>query len=309
MPNLIRGPLRDVRSRYFDSARWADYQPRNDDIIIATYPKCGTTWMQRIVGMLVFQSAAPFPVQDSSPWPDMRMPPPGAMLDLAESQTHRRFFKTHLPYDALPVYADVKFIHVARDGRDSAMSFHNHKVNYAPGLLELVDALNIADPKFGNPLPRTSRDPARHFHDWLMGEEDHIGDPGAGFWHMENSYWAARNEPGMLLVHYNDLKKDLGGEMRRIADFLDIDISDDLLPGLVDAARFDSMKRKAAELMPTAEKIWQGGGDTFLHKGTNGRWHGVVAQEDLDLYAAKVKAEFPPDLAHWIEFGRLGAAA
>ncbi len=59
MPRLIRAPSRHVRSRIFDSARWEGYRPREDDIIIATYSKCGTTWMQRIVSMLLFQSAAP----------------------------------------------------------------------------------------------------------------------------------------------------------------------------------------------------------------------------------------------------------
>jgi hypothetical protein len=56
MPKLVRGPLCAVRSRLFDSARWDRYAPRKDDIVIATYPKCGTTWTQRIVGMLVFGS-------------------------------------------------------------------------------------------------------------------------------------------------------------------------------------------------------------------------------------------------------------
>lgn len=308
MPNMIRGPLREVRSRYFDSKGWDDYQPRDDDIIIATYPKCGTTWTQRIVGMMVFQSTEPFPVQDISPWPDFRMAPPGEMLALASSQAHRRFFKSHLPYDALPIYEGVKIIHVARDGRDAAMSFHHHKINYEPQMLEIMDEMNTADPKFGTPLPRTNPDLSVHFHDWLMGDEDHIGDPGAGFWHMENSFWSARNEPDLLLVHFADMKSDLGGEMRRIADFLEIQIAEELWPDLIEAAGFDSMKSKASELLPGADTIWQGGGNTFLNKGTNGRWQGVVSPEDLDLYSQRVKEEFSPELAHWIEFGRLGAS-
>ena len=305
MPELIRGRLREARSGYFDSMRWDGYQPRADDIIIATYPKCGTTWTQRIVGMLVFQSDAPFGVQESSPWPDMRLPPPGAMLGLAESQTHRRFFKSHLPYDALPVYEGVKFIHVARDGRDAAMSFHNHKLNYTDKVIEEAAKILEEDPKFGRGFQRADPDPVKHFHDWVLGEEDHIGDPLCGFWHMENSFWEAKDDPNMLLLHYSDMKKDLDGEMRRVAEFLEIEIDAQLWPKLVEAAKFESMKAKAAELMPTAGEIWQGGGDTFLHKGINGRWQGVVNQEDLDLYDAKVKEEFSPELAHWIEFGRL----
>ena len=73
MPELRRAPTRAVRSRVFDSARWEGYRPRRDDIIIATYSKCGTTWMQRIVSMLLFQSAAPQPIWDLSPWFDMRL--------------------------------------------------------------------------------------------------------------------------------------------------------------------------------------------------------------------------------------------
>src|SRR5437867_674263 len=109
MPGLVRGPTRQVRNRVFDSARWTHYAPRQDDIIIATYSKCGTTWMQRIVSMLVFADPAPRPIWDLSPWPDMRLfGPIEATLGTAEAQTHRRFFKTHMPYDALPVYEGVK---------------------------------------------------------------------------------------------------------------------------------------------------------------------------------------------------------
>jgi aryl sulfotransferase len=303
---LIRGPLRQVRSCYFDSTRWDEYQPRGGDIIIATYPKCGTTWTQRIVGMLIFESDAPFPVQDSSPWPDMRLPPPGAMLELAESQTHRRFFKSHVPYDALPIYDDVKIIHVARDGRDAAMSFHNHKLNYTESAIEEISEILLSDPKFGRAYQRVDSDPAKHFQSWVEGDADHLGDLGCGFFHMENSYWEARNDPNVLLTHYADLKQDLGGEMRRIADFLNIEIAEGLWPKLIEAAGFESMKSNAAELMPSAGDIWQGGGDTFIHKGTNGRWRDVVAQEDLDLYDAKVNAEFSAELAQWVESGRLG---
>lgn len=306
MPELIRGQLRQARSEFFDSALWEGYQPREDDIIISTYPKCGTTWTQRIVGMMVYQSDEPFGVQESSPWPDMRLPPPGVMLELAESQTHRRYLKSHLPYDCLPVYEGVKFIHTARDGRDAAMSFHNHKLNYTDETMARLTEILADDPKFDNPITRVDPDPAKHFHGWLMGQEDHLGDPLCGFWHMERSFWEAKDDPNMLLVHYADMKKDLDGEMRRIAEFLEIEVSEELWPKLAEAAKFESMKAKAKELMPTADEIWQGGGNTFLHKGTNGRWNGAVDQADLELYDAKVKEEFSPELAHWIEFGRLG---
>ncbi len=307
IPELIRPASRHVRSRYFDSAGWDEFQQRNDDIIISTYPKCGTTWTQRIVGMLIFQSAAPFPVQDSSPWPDFLLIPLDVTYKKAEAQPHRRFIKSHLPYDALPVHAGVKFIHVARDGRDAAMSFFNHKLNYTAEAMEQMDQLSLNHPKFGDRNPKIPTDPARHFHDWVAGYEDDLGDPGASFFHLEKSFWEARHQPDVLLVHFNDLKADLDGEMRRIADFLDITVSENLWSGLVKAADFDSMKHSADKLLPTAGNIWKGGAKTFLHKGTNGRWRDVCAQEDLYAYDAKVAEEFSPSLANWVEHGRLSA--
>lgn len=307
MPELIRGPMRDVRSRLFESARWAGYQARADDIIIATYPKCGTTWMQRIVSMMVFKSADPQPIQDISPWPDMRLRGPiEAVLAQAEAQTHRRFFKSHLPYDALPVYAGVKLIHVARDGRDAAMSFHNHQSNYTPDAIQRMSEVSLTDPKFLTPFTPPSADAADYFHAWLCGDEDGLGDPHASFFHIEASYWAARDEPNVLLVHYNDLKADRAGEMRRIAEFLEIDISAELWPELVDAASFEAMKLQGETLLPGAAGSWDDGAGRFLFKGTNGRWQDVVRREDLATYDAKVNAAFSPDLARWLEVGRLG---
>ncbi len=308
MPELIRGPLREVRSRVFDSARWSGYAPRSDDIVIATYPKCGTTWMQRIVSMLVFKDAAARPIQELSPWFDMRMfGPVEASLARAEAQTHRRFLKSHLPYDALPVYEGVKFIHVARDGRDAAMSFHNHQSNYTPHAIERFSEVCLADPKFATPFKPPGEDAQQYFHDWVTGEEDAIGDPGASFFHIEKSYWDARNDQNMLLVHYADLKCDRAAEMRRIADFLNIDIPETLWPELIEAASFAVMRAQGAELLPIAQQIWNGGSDRFLHKGHDGRWQEVFAKEDLALYDAKVRANFEPELARWLEHGRLAA--
>ena len=67
------------------------------------------------------------------------------------------------------------------------------------------------------------------------------------------------------------------------------------------------MKKSSAELLPNSVNAFKGGGNTFLHKGTNGRWRDVYRQEDLAAYERKVAAEFSPSLAAWCEGGRLVA--
>jgi len=302
MTALVRGPVREVRSRIFDSARWAGYQAREGDVVISTYPKCGTTWTQRIVGMLLAGSAAPTSVM--GPWPDFRLGPPVEVtLAELEAQQGRRYIKSHLPYEALPVYEGVKFIHVARDGRDSAMSFHNHLMNFQPELEEVIRQISLADPKFGDEPPQNPKDPAEYFRFWLT-DGGAVGDPGASYWDMERSFWAARHEPNMLLVHYNDLKADRAGEIARIADFIEVDIPAAAMAEIVEAAGFEEMKKAGEQLLPDAGMIWVGGSQTFLHKGTNGRWQGVCSEADLAHYRRRVAEEFTPGLAAWLEGGR-----
>ena len=50
------------------------------------------------------------------------------------------------------------------------------------------------------------------------------------------------------MVHYGDLKADLEGEMKRIAEFLQIKVADELWPALVAAATFENIKGKADRL-------------------------------------------------------------
>ena len=284
-------PRRMIRSRVFDSARWGGYQPRGDDIIIGTYSKCGTTWVQRIVGMLVFQSAAPRSILNNSPWFDMRVfGPIGPDMEAAERQTHRRFLKTHLPLDALPIYPGVKFIHVTRDGRDAALSLHNHLFNFTAKALEAFDAISRADPKFGDAFPRASESPAEFFAEWVT-DGGAMGDPGASFFHVETSYWEASGEPNFLFLHYNDLKADLGGEMRRVAEFLEIKVAEPLWSKLIAAASFNTMRTQGDTLLPRTERIFEGGSSRFLHRGSNGRWQEVFRKSDLARYDAAVKAK------------------
>jgi hypothetical protein len=109
---------RELHNHHFDSTIWNDLKFRDDDIVIATYGKSGTTWVQQIVSQLLFNGAEDLEVAAISPWLDLRVPPKHVKLPVVEAQTHRRFLKTHLPVDALRFSPAAKYIYVGRDGRD-----------------------------------------------------------------------------------------------------------------------------------------------------------------------------------------------
>lgn len=308
---LVKSPSRDCVVWAFDSRRWAGYRSRPDDIVIATYPKCGTTWMQRIVGMLVFGSPDPRAVMEISIWPDMRMAPIEAVEERLEAQTHRRFLKAHLPFDALPIHDEVRYVHVARDGRDAALSFHNQMLQFVPEFRGRLDAIGRADSLLARPYPEPLEDPAAFFHRWMTegsqaGATD--GLPLPSYFDFEHSWWKARDRDNVLMVHYADLKADLEGEMRRVAAFLAIEIASDLWPRLVEAADFQTMRRDGDALMGRMAANFRDGSARFFNKGVNGRWRGVFHDADLALYDAAT-ARLPDDCAQWLASGRLARIA
>lgn len=297
---------RIVRTWHMDSRLWDAYRPRLGDVVIATYPKCGTTWTQRIVSLLIFQSPEPKPMA-LSPWIDERfLGVPEETQSRIEAQSHRRYLKSHLPFDALPHHAEVKYIHVARDGLDAMMSWHNHQTKYKR--MELLDRAGLADETIARAYPRPAENPREFFRDWMgLNGEGRVSDvSAAAFFDTERTYWAARREPNVLMVHYNDLIADLDAEMRRIAKFLNVETPPALWPQLVHAATFEQMRRDGDALMPFAKAAWAAGANDFIYAGRNERWRDVLSEEDIALYRTRAREELDPALNRWLAAGREG---
>ena len=312
MPALVNSPTRHVLTMIMESDRWAGYQPREGDVIVATYPKCGTTWTQRIVSLLINQSPAPRDIMGEGPWVDSAIfGPVEAMLATLEAQRQRRAVKSHLPLDALPVFDGMKVVHTVRDGRDACISMHNHMLGIRHEVM--IERLASAPPELlqrmsGGPPPPTPEDPRAWFLLWMDEAEAGVeAEGGVPFCDFEQTYWARRHEPWLLFVHYNDLKADLEGEMARIAEFLEIDTPPALLKDLAAAATFEAMKRDGDALLPHIGEHFDTGTQRFLNKGTNGRWKDVLTPADLARYDALIRSKFSPDMAGWIEKGRLVA--
>lgn len=131
------------------STRWQHILGRDDDIIVATPYKCGTTWMQNIVLHLIYQDLKVRNINSFSRWIDMRVQQIAEMAAEVAAYDSRRVFKSHLPLDGLEFRTAAKYIVVGRDPRDVFMSLWNHYSSYTP---EILDAVNNTEGRVGPPL-------------------------------------------------------------------------------------------------------------------------------------------------------------
>jgi aryl sulfotransferase len=292
------------QNHHLDSTRWQHYIPRDDDIIIATPYKSGTTWMQTIVTHLVFQDLQVRPVMELSPWVDMRVSPIEEVMHTLESQTHRRVIKTHLPLDGMRYSPQVKYVVVGRDARDVFMSLWNHYRIYTPATYEHV---NETPGRVGVPFPTCPEDIREFWRGWMTRGWFEWESEGYPFWsnlrHVQ-TWWDFKHLPNILLVHFNDLLDNLAVELRRIADYLAIYVSEAMLAQIANAVTFSTMKQNADKIIPSIS--FKGGARAFLYKGTNGRWREALTDGDLALYDSAVIRELTPDCAQWLAQGRGG---
>ena len=297
-PTIWPKKTRELFHNHFDSTIWNDFQFRPDDIFIATYAKSGTTWLQQIIAQLIFNGQAGLNVSDMSPWVDLRLPPRHILQEMVEAQTHRRFLKTHLPLDALVYNPEARYIYVARDGRDVIWSFFNHHLNMTPEMMADLNAMSADDIEKFHPVDMEIRD---YFLRWL--EQD--GYPLWSYWENITSWWAHRDLPNLMLLHFNQLKADMPEQIRRIAAFLDIPIDENKWPDILTHCSFDYMKQHAENSAPMGGVAWEGGAKTFIHKGTNGRWRDILSADDCARYEEVAREKLGGDCAHWLKTGQL----
>jgi len=285
---------REMHSNHFDSTIWNDLDFRDDDIIISTYGKAGTTWVQQIIAQLIFGGDPNLEVAEMSPWMDLRLPPKEIKLQMVDAQKHRRFLKTHLPVDALSFSEKAKYLYIGRDARDVVWSMYNHHVNANQSW---YDALNKTPGLVGPEIERPSEDINEYWNEWF--EKD--GFPFWPFWENVKSWWEIRDLPNVMLVHFSDLKKDMPGEIRRIAAFLEIDINEQSWPAILEYCSFKWMKKNAVKSVPLGGAFWDKGAKVFINKGVNGRWKDILSEDASNEYEKRAELELGKECADWLK--------
>lgn len=235
---LYLGPLTDNR-------RWDMIDIRPDDVFVVTPPKCGTTWMQTIVALLL--SGDPEVETELSvkmPWIDIRIREMPEVAERLDAMTHRRSMKSHTPMDGLPLDDQAQYICVFRHPLDAHFSYRKH-------------VRNIPMSWFDTWYPEDDVDGIT-FRRLLDGGAEGFDGDAMPLAHIIQHYKAAAalaDRPNVSLFHYSDMTRDLAGTFAKLADLLDISHSPHILDQLVQAATFDNMKTNAERYAPSGAKV------------------------------------------------------
>ena len=286
-----------------DSALWDGFAFRPGDIVISTRSKSGTTWMQMICALLVFQtSELPAPLHELSPWLDWLVTPHDEVLARLDAQRHRRFIKTHTPLDGLPLDRRATFVVVARHPLDTAVSMYHHGGNIdRPAWRKMI---GVSEPDQPAP-PRPPLD--EWLVHWIEGRAvptEDLDSLAGVMWHAADA-WSRRHEGNVLLFHYADLSADLEAEMRRLAGRLGIEVPEQTWPMLVAAASFENMRSHADDLAPAPPGILKDR-VAFFRDGSSGGSAAVLGKDALARYQAKVETLASPAVLAWLHGGTGG---
>ncbi|WP_157631571.1 sulfotransferase domain-containing protein [Catelliglobosispora koreensis] len=293
-----------------DSALWTGFPFRAGDVVISPPAKCGTSWMQLLCALLVFNSTRfPRRLTEISPWLDNITYDFAETLAALEAQQHRRFIKTHTPLDGLPFVDGVTYLCAGRDPRDVGISFDHALANISDETRATLTVKKSIDRSAMPPPPEDLRD-----RFWLWAEREFVNGPtGVGslanmIQHLQ-TFWDRRNEPQVVLCHYHDLLTDLPGQLKRLAEALDIDLPAGRIEELAAAATFDKARERADELAPGVDSgLWRDN-RAFFHTGTSGQWKTILSPDDQARFRNRLAELASDDLIEWLYTGWLHQSA
>lgn len=302
------------RSWMSDNLRWDALELRADDIVISAPPKCGTTWTQRLISLLVFDGPQlPGPLHLVSPWLDLTAQPVEHVVAALNAQRHRRFIKTHTPLDGLLLDDRVTYIGVGRDPRDAAVSMlADH---------DRMRALREAAGPEGEPWPPIRRDFGGEFDRldvlrvWMEGPVTPTEGIAslATILHHFDSFWSRRQLPNVAMFHYADYWADLVGELMRLAVLLGVELGPDRAAELAEHATLAAMRSHAAQLAPRATpgvlpRDERREDDPFFRSGGRGEWSEIFTDAEHRRYPQRAAELAGPDLLAWAHGGRRGTS-
>ncbi|XP_048371235.1 sulfotransferase 2B1-like [Sphaerodactylus townsendi] len=235
---------------------------RPSDVLLATYPKSGTTWMQQIL-TLIYSKGDPEPAETLPNWVRVPWLEHTIFKETLQETEGPRLLTTHLPWQVLAAAlrkAKPKVIYVARNPKDVAVSFYHfyRMANFFP-------------------------DPGT-FDDFLLHFLDGTVHYGSWFKHVKG-WLSCQKEMDIFYITYEELHQDLRGCLERLGAFLGYPLQPSQVEAIQKHSSFASMRENSMvnyALVP--REVMDPSKSPFMRKGTVGDWKNHFTWQQSALF-------------------------
>ena len=280
---------RDYLGPVTDTRPWDTFKTRPGDIVISTPPKCGTTWSQAILMMLIHGKAnTDRMVWRDSVWLDCSFRASDDQIAALSGQTHQRCIKSHTPFDGIPYRDDMIYVSVYRHPIDMHFSMMKHVENMSIDILDF-----LAPPEPGAAFARFLRNPATD-----TGTDD-LTLASMLVHYRSFAKWA--HLPNVHIFHYGDLSRDLPAMIRAYADAIGQPAPDALVADIAQAASFGSMKQTTRNTATGNTAFTKE--HKFFDSGTSQKWKGRLSEDEVAAYQTRIAELATPEEIAFLENG------
>jgi hypothetical protein len=253
----VRGALRRNRAVRTATALYRHRVCSAEDVVVASYPKSGNTWLKFVLADLLAGHETDFDLAERA-IPLLGRPRAGTV----ELPGGGHLWKSHEPYSPLFRRRCTRAIYLVRDGRDVLISeyhFLRRKGRFAGGLDEFVDV-------------------------FIRGKAD-----GYGSWdkHVESwlDGWRGPRD-ARLILRYEDMLVDCAAALTPVTSFLGLPVQAEQLELAVQRNSFTSMRAKELAT-PRLATIASAGVAPLVRAGRAGQWRiDLTAEQRSHLWSA-----------------------
>ncbi|XP_060636553.2 sulfotransferase 1 family member D1-like [Anolis sagrei] len=258
------------------------FQAHPGDLLISTYPKCGTTWISEVIDLIYkegnVEACREKPIYMRVPFLEFSVPDVLSGIEQLKKAPRPCLIKTHLPVQLLPKSfweKNCKMIYVARNAKDVAVSyyfFHQMAVVHPdPGTWEeFLEKFMAGDISFGS---------------WY----DHV-----------KGWWDKRKEQRMLYLFYEDLKEDPRREIRKVLEFLERPIDEKVVEKIAHLTSFKEMSQNPmANYTSIPKEVMDHSISPFMRKGITGDWKNYFTVAQNERFDADYKRQMEGSTLHF----------
>ncbi|KAK2159292.1 hypothetical protein LSH36_155g06023 [Paralvinella palmiformis] len=257
-------------------SRLESFEMLQGDVLVATYPKTGTTWLQELVWLVCnngdTRKSRSVNLNGRIPFLEYKMGGGESGLEMLQTKSPPHLMMTHLRSDTFRTQIEAGKVNIVigiRNPKDTLVSFyHFYRMNRSLGNF------------------KGSWDDFFELH-----KAKHIlcGD----YFRWYSSWLQYKDKPNVLLVKYEDMHRRMPDVIKDVSNFLGKKLPQNIIDGIVQHLSFDNMSKNNTvnrSIMATFDnKI-----SPFLRKGKVGDWKNYFSKEQSDAVDKSYKDIIEP---------------